>query len=178
MSMNKTASFLIGLVFLLIFAISFHKNFIIQAATEPIVYELPYPGILPDHPLYFLKRARDNVWVFFTRDNFKKAEVLLILADKKTAMALELANNDKWQLSVSMMNEANKHSAHIVETLALSKKIGTTPPSDFVDKVKRSSMKREEIMEDFAEKIPEEFEKLVEAAIKQNLDAYNNLTRL
>jgi len=51
----------------------------IYSASEPtsitienkeIPYELPNPGLLPDHPLYFFKTLRDTILIITTRDNF------------------------------------------------------------------------------------------------------------
>ena len=39
-----------------------------QATPTPVDYNLPYPGILPDHPLYPLQKIRDWLLVTFTRD--------------------------------------------------------------------------------------------------------------
>lgn len=47
------------------------------------VYELPYPGLLPDHPLYFLKMIRDRFISFSIQDPIKKAEFDILQADKR-----------------------------------------------------------------------------------------------
>ena len=31
----------------------------------PVAYQLPFPGLLPDNPLYFLKTMRDRLVVFW-----------------------------------------------------------------------------------------------------------------
>jgi hypothetical protein len=36
-----------------------------EKSTTPISYDLPYPGMLPDSPVYFVKVARDRVMRFF-----------------------------------------------------------------------------------------------------------------
>lgn len=64
----------------------------IEIKGEAVEYELPFAGVLPDSPLYYLKTVRDNFWLFFTRDNMKKAEVLILFSDKKNSSC---ANADK-----------------------------------------------------------------------------------
>ena len=47
----------------------------VQMTTETTVkYELPYPGILPDNPLYFLKQIRDWIMERLITDPLKKIE--------------------------------------------------------------------------------------------------------
>lgn len=46
-------------------------------------YTLPYPGLLPNNPLYFLKIIRDQVVMFFISDPLKKSDFLLLQADKR-----------------------------------------------------------------------------------------------
>src|SRR5438309_421306 len=48
-----------------------------------ISYQLPYPGMLPDNPLYFLKVIRDGVWSFLLSNPLKKADFDLLQADKR-----------------------------------------------------------------------------------------------
>ena len=46
-------------------------------------YLLPYPGMLPDNPLYMLKAMRDRVINFLIADSQKKAEFYLLQSDKR-----------------------------------------------------------------------------------------------
>jgi len=58
-------------------------------------YILPYPGILPDHPLYFLKQLRDNILDFLIVDSYRKVEFYVLQADKRLNMALFLYEKDE-----------------------------------------------------------------------------------
>jgi hypothetical protein len=72
----------------------------LQFAYAQESYKLPYPGILPNHPLYRIKEFRDNLLERLTRDPIKKVELHLLFADKKIAAAQFLADNHKdWELS-------------------------------------------------------------------------------
>lgn len=62
----------------------------VNATQEKVVYNLPYPGILPDNPLYFIKAIRDQFLILGTRDNIKKAQLYLLYSDKRFAMAISL----------------------------------------------------------------------------------------
>src|ERR1700704_2037322 len=42
--------------------------------SQTVDYTLPYPGLLPDSPLYFLKTFRDRLISFFISSPIKKAD--------------------------------------------------------------------------------------------------------
>src|SRR5258705_6462458 len=67
----------------------------ITPTPTPIIYELPYPGLLPGNPLYFFKMIRDSVSGFFTSNPLKKAEFDLHQTDKTIAAAQYLFNQKK-----------------------------------------------------------------------------------
>src|SRR5690242_14285884 len=46
-------------------------------------YTMPYPGLLPDSPLYSLKVFRDRVISFFISDPLKRSSFDLLQADKR-----------------------------------------------------------------------------------------------
>lgn len=79
------------------------------AAAVPVKYYLPYPGILPDSPLYRLKSVRDAVVLFFTQGEEKKAEKELLYADKRIKAAQELVDGGKLGLGVSTATKAEKY---------------------------------------------------------------------
>lgn len=73
--------------------------------TETVIdYPLVYPGeVLPGHPLWGLKALRDRLWLVATTDNTKKAELLLLLADKRLSAAqrlMEMGDNTNALLSL------------------------------------------------------------------------------
>src|SRR5580692_5886046 len=53
-----------------------------QIAPSQVDYQLPYPGLLPDNPLYFLKMIRDNLTAFFIGKPLDKAQFDLLQSDK------------------------------------------------------------------------------------------------
>lgn len=89
-----------------------------SSAKQVIVaeYYLPYPGILPDSPLYKLKAARDRIVLWLTIDREAKAEKRLQLADKRINAAIALVDGGKIDLGVSTATKAEKYLAESVET--------------------------------------------------------------
>jgi hypothetical protein len=53
-----------------------------SASIENVEYYLPYPGLLPDNPLYYLKAIRENIQKFFISDPLRKAQFDLLQANK------------------------------------------------------------------------------------------------
>ncbi len=57
---------------------------------ETVDYTLPYPGILPDNPLYPLKAFRDRMVSVLIADPVKKSLFNLLQADKRLQSAVYL----------------------------------------------------------------------------------------
>src|SRR5438552_3561844 len=70
-----------------------------SAEVARVDYQLAYPGLLPDHPLYFLKAARDKVYAFFISSPVKKAEFDLLQADKRVESSYLLIQKGKVDLA-------------------------------------------------------------------------------
>jgi hypothetical protein len=78
-------------------------------SAQKVEYYLPYPGILPDSPLYRVKAFRDRVQLAFTLNGTRKAEKELFYADKRINAAVELINGGKSSLGVSTATKAEKY---------------------------------------------------------------------
>lgn len=123
---------------------------------EPsVIYTLPYPGILTDHPLYFIKELRDNVLIFTTRDNIKKAQLYLHLSDKKMSIALQLAQKGKEDLSKKELMKSEDYFFKIIPLLKEAKEQGNKSPDDFVLKLEQSNAKHKEIITDVMKELNE-----------------------
>src|SRR3989344_8801851 len=72
-------------------------------------YYLPYPGVLPDSPLYKLKAMRDKVRLWLTFDEGRKAERELMYADKRINAAIALVEGSKMNLGVDTPTKAEKY---------------------------------------------------------------------
>src|SRR3989338_6920091 len=72
-------------------------------------YQLPYPGILPDNPLYNLKTLRDKVWSFLISNPSKKAEFDLLQADKRLSVAIALFDLKKYDLAEATISKGENY---------------------------------------------------------------------
>lgn len=146
---------LFSLAFILVSFLFYSK---VSAATSPVVvtptpkeqkieYNLPYPGILPDHPLYFLKQIRDKIMDFLIVDPVRKAEFYILQADKRLSMGITLANDKKNVLSEVTVSKGEKYMSQAVETLAKMKAAGTTIPGNLLSQITQSIAKHMEVLE-------------------------------
>jgi hypothetical protein len=122
---------------------------------EKVIYEMPYPGILPDHPLYTLKAIRDRIWDFSTRDLIKKAKLYLLFSDKRIMMGQALVKINKSDLAISITSKGEKYFLKIPPLLIQSKKQGVSPSQELVNKIKSSNLKHKEMIQNLFKEIPE-----------------------
>lgn len=150
----------------------------IKIEAKNVEYNLPYPGILPDNQLYCVKVVRDKLMDFLTRDFLKKAELNLLFADKKIAMASELSKKNKWSIAKKTISEAEDHYQRIIDSLIESKKQGTSPSGDFILKVKLSNEKHRQTIEDLLKEAPGGDTVYFEETLKTNKEISQKLTHL
>lgn len=172
--MKKNLSlFLLSMILLIItplFAYAIFTSSVpaVYAVQEKVVYNLPYPGLLPDHPLYFLKIVRDRITEFATRDNLKKAEFYLLTSDKRIAMALALAKKGRDKLAVETFVKGEKYFFNIPKLVIESKKQGVSAPSGFVDTLKLSNAKHHEVGEILIKDLPQGTSDILMEGLKIN----------
>ncbi len=158
--MKKFGRFL--LLIILVIVVPFATYFVLGASSssintpqEKVAYNLPYPGLLPDSPLYLTKIVRDFINDFLTRDNFKKAELYLLYSDKRAAMSLVLAHKGKNQLAIDTFAKGEKYFLKIPNLLKSVKKQGGQAPSNFFETLKLSNAKHKELIEELMKILPQ-----------------------
>ncbi|MDO8269971.1 MAG: DUF5667 domain-containing protein [Candidatus Levybacteria bacterium] len=131
-----------------------------SAATGParINYELPYPGMLPDHPLYILKVVRDGIVKMLINDPVKRARFSLLAAEKRMNAGKMLVEKQKDGLAVETISKANNYlddalKAINSESLEEADSIGKKP---FLQQFHSATMKHLEISYDIEPLIDKE----------------------
>lgn len=160
------------------FLITSSQTPIIDNQQEKVVYLLPYPGLLPDHPLYFIKDLRDKIQEFLNRDNLKKAELYLLYSDKKAAMAMILASKGKNQLSISTFLKGEKDFEKIFYYLSLTKLQGQSPSSSFIDTLKLANAKHNELIFELMKIAPEGLQNSLNQLLELNLSIKKTIDKL
>lgn len=140
----------------------------IEVNEQKVVYQLPYPGILADHPLYPVKNLRDSILIFTTRDTLKKAQLYHHLADKHVAAAIQLENKGKEHLAVTEMEKAHDRFSRVPKLLKESKEQGVGPTNDFITKLYQSNSKHEEIITDFLKKVTQDNIDILNKLLQKN----------
>lgn len=142
--MKKLTAVILMTVLAVLFLELFREKIYAQASPTPVEYSLPYPGILPDHPLYFVKRFRDYLLLTFTKNPLRQKEVRLLLADKKLVMGQMLFEKRKTHLAVEIITESQNELYKIAGQI--NKEKGISLPAGFKDKVALSFKKHLEVM--------------------------------
>lgn len=150
----------------------------IKIESKKISYDLPYAGMLPDHPLFFLKNLRDKILEFAIRDQLKKAQLYLLFSDKRIRMAIELSEKSKWELSAQSVTEGERYFSKIYPLLTAAKKQGMSPDGDFILKLKLSIAKHKEVIESFFKDAPQGKRKKIEDNLKKNKDIVETISSL
>lgn len=131
------------------FSLSFQKAFAqtaSPAANLPQVqYDLPYTGILPDSPLYFLKALRDNVLGLLITDPLKKAEYDLLMADKRLGGAEALLLKQKNDLAITTLSKSGNYFYQAIGLAAVAKKQGNNV-NNILSKMITASIKHQEVI--------------------------------
>ena len=122
----------------------------------PVKYDLAFPGMLPDHPLYKLKVLRDKVVLFLTRDPIKKAEYHLLLADKRIHMAAILVDKGKVELA---KETALKGENEYTLLVFLFKDIVKKPNKDLFERLEKAALKHQEVLRSIINKVDKKDEK-------------------
>lgn len=150
----------------------------VEALQEKVIYDLPYPGILPDHPLYFLKAIRDRLTDWLTRDHFKKAQLYLLYSDKRVAMAQFLVKKGKITLAISTFSKGEKYFLKIPKILNEAKRQGSSPPPGFIERLKLANSKHKEVAESFLKELPQGPSDQIISIIRLNEEIKNQLEKL
>lgn len=124
--------------------------------TPKVNYELPYPGLLPDSPIYFLRIIRDKTVGFLISDPLKKAEFNLLQADKRLNAGIYLFKKGKVSLAVSTISKAENYFEESLERARKARSEGMDV-SDIERKLINSARKHQEELRLLEEKSDRSF---------------------
>lgn len=127
----------------------------VSAKLEATDYYLPYPGILPDHPLYWLKMARDRISLALIREPLVHFEKLLLFADKRIGAAEVLIKGRKFFLGVSTASKAEIYLERAVAEFEALQKQGQTT-AILNDQIEKAVAKHKEVLGNLEKETTEE----------------------
>lgn len=133
-------------------------------AKESVDYYLSYPGILPDHPLYWLKMVRDRVQLWLTTKPLVKAERLLLYADKRLGAGWALVDGNKVDLGVTTLTKGEKYLERV---MIAAEGLGEGGEEmRFKEKLNKARMKHEEVLLLLEEKLGDEYKEVMEQILQ------------
>lgn len=136
-------------------------------STKKVEYTLPYPGILPDHPLYFLKMFRDRVVGWFITDPLKKAEYNLLQADKRLGSGLSLIEKGKMDLAEQTISKGENYLEEALNEAEKAQKAGKDINA-LMSKLSLATLKHQEVLQEVLEKAPESAKKGLTNALEKS----------
>lgn len=124
-----------------------------EATTSATVeYQLPYPGILADNPLYNLKTLRDRIIDFLISDPLKKSEFDLLQADKRLSVGIALFNKGEHELSETTISKGENYFEEALKNAKTARGEGREIDPGLLTNLQQSSRKHEEVAKDLAAK--------------------------
>lgn len=125
--------------------------------TPTVEYTLPYPGILPDNPIYPIKALRDRMVSLLIGDPLKKSLFNLLQADKRLQSAVYLLytpDEKHIQLAESTISKGQNYFEEAVSQIEVARKRGK-PISAEVRQLILASEKHEEVLTNLKEQVPD-----------------------
>jgi len=113
-----------------------------------VEYVLPYPGMLPDNPLYFLKNLRDRIIEVLISDPVNKAEFYILQADKKLNMGIVFATTGKPEEAEAVLAQSIDARTKAVVALEGVVAAGKPIPGYVSEKLMLSLKKHAEVLTD------------------------------
>ena len=171
----------IGIILLVfyfaLFAWSRQVGAVEVVAASEVEYQLPYPGMLPDNPLYFLKVARDQIVGALLTDQAQKSFYFLLLADKRLGAGAALMESGKADLAAATFLKGEEYFALAVD-LAVAAENSGRDVSDLAAKLVVSGAKHSELLGTYLVKGSEKETSDLAKAYQNNTDSRNRTIEL
>lgn len=119
---------------------------------KTVEYALPYPGILPDHPLYFLKKFRDQIMESLIVDPTRKIEFFMLQADKGINTGAFLAAKQKEALALDALQRGRKYFERAIDAATSLKAEGKEIPGYILERFTNAPLKYKEVVGDITSK--------------------------
>ena len=131
-------------------------------------YQLPYPGMLPDNPLYFLKVIRDNLTSFFISKPLAKADFDLLQSDKDVAASYLLITREqgKGELALQTFSQSQNYFSDAVTQARNAKKQGYSI-ADISKKLQQAQQKHVQMLQSVGQQSHQENTQLYKNELHQ-----------
>ena len=118
-----------------------------REVNKKVDYQLPYPGLLPDSPLYFSKVLRDAIVDFLISNPLKKADFYLLQADKRLNAGAYLfqTKKEKENMAESTISKGENYFEKAIAKANEAKNQGMDI-KDITSRLLNSSKKHQEVL--------------------------------
>lgn len=140
--------------------------------SENVEYTLPYPGMLPDNPLYNLKALRDRIIEFLISTPVKKSEFYLLSSDKRVNTGYYLILKDKDDMGVLYVSKSNNYMNMAISEGYKAKEQGR----EVLQKIKTSIKKHKQVISELEEKVDKKNRTKLKEEVKR-LDKMSTLIK-
>lgn len=140
------------------------------ATQEHVNYDLAFPGMLPDNPLYKLKVLRDKIIVSSIFDPSRKIEFYIKQTDKGILATAMLIDKNKIDLAQETALKAENNFTLISPQLYMLPK---KPNKEFFKRLETAALKHQEVLRSIIKRVPKDKQKVFETIIefsKRNLE--------
>jgi len=146
--------------------------------TSQVDYYLPYQGgVLPGSPLWPIKVIRDKFWLLITTNPSRKAEILLLFADKRVAASEILFEQDNPDEGYSTLTKAEKYLQEAANQEASNRKSGIDT-TDFLTRLANASLKHAEVIYHIISIAPDDAKPKLEETLQYSKGIYWNSSNL
>lgn len=143
----------------------------VPAAVEQAPPEYLYPGVLPDHPLYFLKSFLYKIRGRFVFGDVAKTRWFLKMADKRAAEARGLADKGKEKLAEKASEKAVAARDKAAEQLKVAKAT-RKDVEELVEKLEAVSIRQQVVLEHVLQKVPEQAQEAIRKAKEKSIKGH------
>lgn len=141
------------------------------AENKKTVYDLPDTGmILPNNPLFQLKRLRDEATLAVTF-GADRAKLLIQLSDRYTSYGQKMTKMNKPQSAFSLFEQSIYYQEELATTLKKLKKEGNFKNEDICYKAVQSNIKQAEVIRGTLEDLSATDQAALASILEKNIDA-------
>lgn len=165
-----TITLLVGIAFA---GIAFAQGTTTTPTSTSTVDELPDPGILPGHPLYFVKSLTENIGLAFSFGNVKKSEQLANLAEKRLAEAEALADQGDSERAERALERYSSQFNRAIENARQAEESENEKIKSVLERVAESTAKHQKVLSEVYEKVPEQAREAISNAMEASTRGHN-----
>lgn len=142
-------------------------------------YQLPYPGILPDSPFYFLKITRDRIVDFLISDPVKKAAFDILESDKRLSAGMTLLQEhpSKEAMAEETISKAENYAVDALARIKDAKRQGLSADEN-IQKLILSSKKHVLVLQQLEKQITPKMRSSFQALTKRAMDIAKEAMKL